>query len=312
MNDDRAAPFSQSGNSYSSTPTKVRLTSNSNSAVVIGGGSTPIVSAENGDKYLIVRGVHTVYVNATNGSTSDANGNVTAKLTTNGNSNFFTTNMVSSGSSDLSTLVPARLTTTTGTTSGSLVEGIIISRASQSVATFMPGAGSPQGLIVPAGQYFLQIDRIVKISSISGAVLTLESNWGFPTIGSYQEYSFDVSGAIVSNADVMSQTQIKKYKSVTSQFRVGTLDQPPFTGYGGVGSTSITNSPAAGGTLERSNNYGGTQTPKELVGSSAAGFNLTAAQIQEVDEATLTISYPNGYMLLEVKEMISILIFNIK
>lgn len=294
LNDDRAAPFSQAGNSYSSTPAKVRLTSNSNSAVIVGGGSTPIVSATNGDKYLIVRGVHTVYVTATNGSTSDANGNVTATLTTNSNSSFFTNSMISSGSSDLSTLVPARLTVTAGTTSGSLVEGSIISRASQSVATFMPGAGSPQGLIVPIGQYFLQIDRIVKISSISGAVLTLDSNWGFPTTGSYQEYSFDVSGAIVSNADVMSQTQIKKYKSVTSQFRVGTLDQPPFTGYGGVGSTSITNSPAAGGTLERSNTYGGTQAPKELVGSSAAGFNLTAAQLQEVDETTLTISYPNG------------------
>jgi hypothetical protein len=294
LNDDRVAPLSQAGNSYSSTSARVRLTSGSSSAVIVGGGSTPVVTATNGDKYLIVRGVHKVYVNATNGSTSASNGNVTATLTTNGNSNFFADNMISSASSDLGTLIPARLTVAAGATSGTLVEGIIISRASQSVATFMPGAGSPQGLIVPAGQYFLQIDRVVKISSISGAVLTLESNWGFPTTGAYQEYVFDVSGAIVSNADVMSQTEVKKYKSVTSQFRVGTLDQPPFTGYGGVGSTSISNSPSAGGTLERSSNYGGTQAPKVLLGSSAAGFNLTAAQLQEVDEATLTISYPNG------------------
>jgi len=294
LNDDRVAPLSQAGNSYNSTSARVRLSSGSSSAIIVGGGSAPVVNATNGDKYLIVRGVHTVYINATNGSTSESNGNVTATLTTNGNSNFFADNMISSGSSDLGTLIPARLTATVGATSGTLIEGTIISRASQSVATFMPGAGSPQGLIVPAGQYFLQIDRVVKISSISGAVLTLESNWGFPTTGTYQEYVFDVSGAIVSNADVMSQTEVKKYKSVTSQFRVGTLDQPPFTGYGGVGSTSISNSPSAGGTLERSNNYGGTQAPKVLLGSSAAGFNLTAAQLQEVDEATLTISYPNG------------------
>ncbi len=294
LNDDRVAPLSQSGNAYSATAATVRLTNNSTQAVIVSAGSTPVIEATNGDKYLIVRGVHKIYVNATNGSRSDSNGNVTAKLTTVNNAGFFTNNMISSGSEDLETLVPARLTIVGRGTSGSLVEGSIISRASQSVASFQPGAGSPQGLIVPEGTYFLHIDRVVKIASISGPVLTLASAWPFPTTGSYQEYSFDVSGAIVSNADVMSQTEIKKYKSVTSQFRVGTLDQPPFTGYGGVGSTSITNSPSAGGTLEQSTGYGGSQAPKELVGSSASGFNLTAAQLQEVDETTLTIAYPNG------------------
>ena len=125
---------------------------------------------------------------------------------------FFTNNMISSGSEDLETLVPARLTIVGKGTSGSLVEGSIISRGSQSVASFQPGAGSPQGLIVPEGTYFLHIDRVVKIASISGPVLTLASAWPFPTTGSYQSYGFDISGAIVSNANVMSQTEIKKYK----------------------------------------------------------------------------------------------------
>ena len=294
LNDDRVAPLSQSGNAYSATAATVRLTNNSTQAVIASAGSTPVIESTNGDKYLIVRGVHTIYVNATNGSRSDSNGNVTAKLTTVNNAAFFTNNMISSGSENLETLVPARLTIVGAGTSGSLVEGSIISRASQSVASFQPGAGSPQGLIIPEGTYFLHIDRIVKIASISGPVLTLASAWPFPTTGSYQSYSFDISGAIVSTADVMAQTEIKKYKSVTSQFRVGTLDQPPFTGYGGVGSTSITNNPSAGGTLEQSTGHGGSQAPKVLTGSAASGFNLTASQLQEVDETTLTIAYPNG------------------
>ena len=294
LNDDRVAPLSQSGNAYSATAATVRLTNNSTQAVIASAGSTPVIESTNGDKYLIVRGVHTIYVNAANGSRSDSNGNVTAKLTTVDNAAFFTNNMISSGSENLETLVPARLTIVGRATSGSLVEGSIISRASQSVASFQPGAGSPQGLIIPEGTYFLQIDRVVKIASISGPVLTLAAVWPFPTTGSYQSYSFDISGAIVSDADVMAQTEIKKYKSVTSQFRVGTLDQPPFTGYGGVGSTSITNNPSAGGTLEQSTNYGGSQAPKVLTGSAASGFNLTASQLQEVDETTLTIGYPNG------------------
>ena len=59
----------------------------------------------------------------------------------------------------------------------------------------------------------------------------------------------------------MSQTSVKKYKSVTSQFRVGTLNQEPFTGTGGVGSTSVANSPSGGGTLELSTGHGGSPSP---------------------------------------------------
>ena len=293
LNDDRVAPFSQSGNLFSATAAKVQLTFGSATATIINSGSTtPVLASTNGDKYLIVRGVHKINVTATGGSRSESNGNVTATLTTAGSANFFTADMVSSGSADLGTLVPARLTVVGGNESGSIVEGTIIGTSTQSVASFMPGAGSPQGVIVPDGEYFLQIDRIVKISSISLNVLTLAANWPFTTTGT-QSYSFDVSSAIVSNADVISQTEIKKYKSVTTQFRVGTLDQPPFIGYGGTGSTSITNSPGLGA-LEQSTTYSGQQAPTELIGSSNSGFKLSAAQIQEVDEVTITISYANG------------------
>ena len=94
---------------------------------------------------------------------------------------------------------------------------------------------------------------------------------------------------------VVTQSQTTNHEGVTTQFRVGTLAQTPFSGRGGNGSTSISNNPSAGGTLEHSNNYGGDQDPKELIGSSASGFNLTASQLQEVDEARFTIAYPSGH-----------------
>jgi hypothetical protein len=122
LNDDRVAPLSQAGNAYSTTPATVRLTNNSTQAVIVSAGATPVIEATNGDKYLIVRGVHTIYVTASNGSRSDSNANVTAKLTTVNNAAFFTNNMISSGSEDLETLVPARLTIVGKGTSGSLAE----------------------------------------------------------------------------------------------------------------------------------------------------------------------------------------------
>jgi len=298
LNDDRAAPLSQAAKNVSQTAVKINLTQNSTTATISNGGTNPIVEATNGDKYIIVRGVSSIYVTASNGSTSNANGNTTATLTTQDNAAFFNDTMLSSPSDSPESNVPIRLGSLTnahGLTDSGLGEGHLISRSSTSVAEFMPGSGMPAGLWIPDGTYFMSVDRVVKIASISGATITLATAWPHVTLGGTQSYSFDVTGAIVSNADVMSQTEIKKYKSVTSQFRVGTLDQAPFEGSGGVGSTSISNSPSAGGSLEQSSGYGeGTQAAKVLVGSASAGFNLSSSQLQEVDEVLLTFNYSGG------------------
>ena len=300
LNDDRAAPLNQAGNPYSQTGALVQLSYGSATATIVNSSTTPIIESTTGDKYLIVRGVHTIYATASNGSTSDINGNTTATLTTNNNAYFFTDSMLSEPSADISTTVPVNLKLTNTSSAGQVaMEGTLLSRSSQSVAEFMPGATMPSGLIVPNGTYFVSVDRIVKISSISGTTITLAATWPYSTTGSYQAFAFDVTGAIVLNSDIMSQTSVKKYKSVTSQFRVGTLNQEPFTGTGGVGATSIANSPSSGGALELSTGYGGSQAPKVLVGSSAAGFNLSAAQIQEVDEVSFTISYNGGLYALD-------------
>ena len=299
LNDDRASPLSQAAKYASQTATKIFLTNGSTTATILDGGSTPIINATNGDKYITVRAVTSMYVTASNGSTSDANGNTTATLTTQDNAAFFNDTMLSSPTDSPDSKVPVRLltlNTSHGLSDDGLGEGYLISRTSTSVAEFMPGSGMPAGLWIPDGTYFMCIDRVVKIASISGATITLATAWPHATLGSGVSYHFDVSGAIVSNADVMSQTEIKKYKSITSQFRVGTLGQGPFEGRGGVGGTSIANSPSAGGTIEQTTGYGsGSQGAKVLVGSAAAGFNLSTAQLQEVDETTITFNYGGGH-----------------
>ena len=89
LNDDRSAPLDQSANPYNQTGAMVQLSYGSATATIINSGTAPIIESTTGDKYLIVRGVHTIYATASDGSTSDINGNTTATLTTNANASFF-------------------------------------------------------------------------------------------------------------------------------------------------------------------------------------------------------------------------------
>ena len=202
---------------------------------------------------------------------------------------------------DVDTHVPARLglMQAGGVGDGAFGEGWITKRTSGSVAEFVPGgAAGPSGLWVPDGSYFLEVDKIAKISSISGTTVILESAWsGNPDAYPVLSLKFDVTGAIVKKLDPITQTKTTNHEGVTTQFRVGTLAQTPFSGRGGHGSTSISNSPSAGGTLQISSTYNSStgDAPKVLIGSSNAGFKLTASQLQEVDEARFTIAYPSGH-----------------
>ena len=199
---------------------------------------------------------------------------------------------------DIDTHVPARLglVNSGGVGDGAFGEGWITNRVSNTVAEFVPGGPSgASGLWVPDGTYNLEVDKIVKVINVSGTTVTLASNWTEVT----NDYKFDVSGSIVLEADNVIQTQTTNYQGLTTQFRVGTLAQVPFSGRGGEGSTSISNTPSAGGVLERSSNFSGDQSPKELIGSASSGFNLTASQLQEVDEARYTIAYAGGHYAID-------------
>ena len=301
LNDDRAVPLSETGNYYSQSAARVTLTNGSTSAVITGAGAHPIIQSETGDKYLIVRAAHgTKQVAASNGSAGTDNYAITATLTTSDGSAFFTDSMISTPE-DVDTHVPARLglMAAGGVGDGAFGEGWITKRTSSSVAEFVPGgAAGPSGLWVPDGSYWLEVDKIAKISSISGTTVILESAWsGNPAAYPVLSLRFDVTGAIVKKLDPITQTKTTNHEGITTQFRVGTLAQTPFSGRGGHGSTSISNSPSAGGALIQSSTYdsGSGDAPKVLIGSSNSGFKLTASQLQEVDEARFTIAYPSGH-----------------
>jgi len=294
LNDDRAVPLSEAGSFYSQSAALATFTAGSTSVTISGAGANPIIQSDAGDKYLIVRGGHgQKSVVATNGSAGTANYAITATLTTSDGSSFFNDAMISTPV-DVDTHVPARLgiVAAGGVGDGAFGEGWITKRTSNSVAEFVPGGASgPSGIWIPYGTYSLEVDKIAKIAAISGTTITLASAW----TGLGGAYRFDVTGAIVSKLDNITQTQTTNHEGVTTQFRVGTLAQTPFSGKGGEGSTSISNTPSAGGTLERSNNYGGSDAPKILIGSSSSGFGLTLSQLQEVDEARFTIAYGGGH-----------------
>jgi len=299
LNDDRVLPLSEAATFHSQGPATVALTANSPTATISGGGTTPIIQSENGDKYLIVRkGRGQKFVTASNGSAGTDDFTITATLTTVNNQSFFNSSMISSPV-DIDTHIPARLgvINSGGVGDGAYGEGFITKVTSNSVAEYVPGTGGPSGLWIPDGSYSLEVDRIVKIASISGTTVTLAANWA----GTTGSYKFDVTGAIVTNLDVITQSQTTNYEGVTTQFRVGTLAQTPFTGRGGEGSTSISNTPSAGGALELGQNYSGSQAPKVLTGSSASGFRLSPSQLQEVDEARISFSYPGGHYAVSGK-----------
>ena len=144
---------------------------------------------------------------------------------------------------DIDTHVPARLglMQAGGVGDGAFGEGWITKRTSNSVAEYVPGTGGAAGIWIPDGSYSLEMDRIVKIASISGVTVTLAAVWP----GTTASYKFDVTGAIVTNADVITQTATANYEGITTQFRVGTLAQTPFSGRGGEsGATSISSTPS--------------------------------------------------------------------
>ena len=298
LNDDRVAPLSSAAVRASTGPMSVTLTNGSTTATITGNVvDNPLLAAEYGDKYLIVRGGNgTTTVTAAVTTNGVADGNNSTPITT--SSTFFTNAMRTAPSEkgSLEGFVPARLVPKAGsgtTVDGEEEEGIISTVASGTSATFVAGDDGPGGVWLPdEDSYDLVLDKIVKIASISGTTITLSSNWDAAT-GSYK---FDVSGATVQTAvDEIDQTKISKYKGVTTQFRVGTLSQTAFSGEGGIGSTSISNSPSAGGAIEWTTGFGGSQAPKELLGSSNSGFNLTASQLKEVDEARVTFAYGAHY-----------------
>jgi predicted phage tail protein len=136
--------------------------------------------------------------------------------------------------------------------------------------------------------YSLSIDFPIAVSSISGATVTLP---GLPNFSG--TFSARLTGAQQSAvyADV---SDAAKYSNVTTQFRVGNLHQPVLSQHNGIGNTAISNASFALNTLEQSVDFGGTAGNIVLLGTSSAGFAVSATQASQVDEIRFIISYPGG------------------
>jgi len=288
----------------------VALTNGSTTATISDNAPDDLILEAEGKKYLIVKeiaGPIAVSVNRISGARRGLASNTRLLYVSGGASSilasYFTTRNTrySPASYVVATLVPTAkdsedlripiagwLSYTTSGGSGN-----------QSSAFFLPGSAKiNSGFETALGSYKLFIDRSVEISSINNKTLTLADAWT-DTTGSY---SFNVTGGLKNDIADVQDTLLTTYGGVQTQFRAGTRDQTPFTGQGGEGSTAISNTPSAGGAIEWTTGYSddqgsGAQAPKELIGGAASGFNLTASQLREIDEARITWQYPSLYAM---------------
>ena len=154
-------------------------------------------------------------------------------------------------------------------------------------------------------EYTLEIDTPVEVTAINNLTVQLASIVSFGAANTPTNYSFDDAGAVFDNvADLPATGQ--KVHSGQLQFRVGELHQKALTGEGGEGVNAIVSSPNV--QIEQSSshlgiNYGGSQAPKVFIGTgtSGTGFGLTPAQVSELDEIKINISYGGGFKQVNSK-----------
>ena len=312
LDDDRAVPDTETTLSTADGPITVALANGSTTATISSNAPDDLILEAEGKKYLIVKeiaGPIAVTVSRLSGSRyARGRPRGTRHLAVDGGASsilasYFTGSYqryspatyvavtlvpTSKDSEDLRIPIVGWLTYTTSGGSGN-----------QSVAFFLPGSAKVNsGFETALGSYKLFIDRSVEIASINNKTLTLAAAWTDTTAS----YSFNVTGGLKNDIADVQDTLLTTYGGVQTQFRAGTRDQTPFTGQGGEGSTAISNNPSAGGAIEWTSGYSdnqgnGAQAAKELIGGSASGFNLTASQLREIDEARITWQYPSLYAI---------------
>ena len=163
---------------------------------------------------------------------------------------------------------------------------------------FQPGSNlRNSGFTIRNGSYKLFVDKVAEITAVDGNTLTLKNAWSGNPTSSATPYSFNLSGTFYTGQITQLNNYLNNYPGIQTQFRTGREVQHPFSGEAGPGTVGVSNVPSAGGSIEQSNDFGGSEAPKTLVGSSDTGFNLTASQIRNVSEVRIFFKYPALYKI---------------
>lgn len=91
------------------------------------------------------------------------------------------------------------------------------------------------GTVIPTGNYEVEVDQIIEISTISGNVITFAQNAPVDT----GTYFFDITSGITQVSPDSSTNNSTNFQDVSVQFRTGNEIQAPLQEKGGVGSASF-------------------------------------------------------------------------
>ena len=191
-----------------------------------------------------------------------------------------------------------------------VIQGAIESRTSGTVAKFVITAGTFDLDYIIANQsnqtIRLEVDgRFLLLTDPFGDP-ALQENWPHPS-GTYDVYLGSPTNANNTNPTngnaAINRRTANTFLNAGIQFRSGTLNQPPIFSLYGANAISVTNSSFSAASLEKidgnSQSTGQANSPPEIKGSAAAGFNLSTAQLEEVDAVRLQFQYNSLYSTSE-------------
>lgn len=284
LNEDPAQTEKQSFIRASETPVDFIFTNGSTSVTIDKNGYDKSIQIDSsGTKYIAVKN----YLSRSSTVAITNSANTKVVQITAASAFFSATDVYDSEAFTSSTVI--RLLDSNSIT---IFEGYVLSRTSSTVAICIPLIGAELNTSLSSGTYTVVKDIKLQIASVATDQSTLTLSATFP--GTTGTYKCDFTGTDYGKVTLEdSITNGSKYDSFSLQFRTGTLFQPAFSDAGGtgVGVVAIPQGASFDGTIDRTS-ADSSQATVEYQGQSAAGFGLTAAQAEQVDEIRVAFAYP--------------------
>ena len=284
LNEDPAQTEKQSFIRASETPVDFIFTNGSTSVTIDKNGYDKSIQIDSsGTKYIAVKN----YLSRSSTVAITNSANTKVVQITAASAFFSATDVYDSEAFTSSTVI--RLLDSNSIT---IFEGYVLSRTSSTVAICIPLIGAELNTSLSSGTYTVVKDIKLQIASVATDQSTLTLSATFP--GTTGTYKCDFTGTDYGKVTLEdSITNGSKYDSFSLQFRTGTLFQPAFSDAGGtgVGVVAIPQGASFNGTIDRTS-ADSSQATVEYQGQSAAGFGLTAAQAEQVDEIRVAFAYP--------------------